>query len=177
VQLDLLIGKIYLIILGKTEMQIVTLNHTEQLIVQFIAKQRFKSNRESGVKDRKVDQNTEMPDLNGFGAEMAFCKIFNLYPDFSIEPRKGTYDVLNKKGERVDIKTTKYRNGHLLALKTKTKKDCDIYILVVGEFPSYQIAGSISSEELLQETNIKDLGYGNTYAVSQDKLLPIEEPE
>ena len=74
------------------------------------------------------------------------------------------------------MKTAKHRTGkslHLIAPLAKAKRPPDKYVLVVGEMPVYSIVGEVWAEDLLQEGNIKDFGYGNCYAVTQVELNPI----
>ena len=49
-------------------------------------------------------------------------------------------------------------------------KDSDYFVLMVGEFPSYEFKGYIESEELIQEKNIIDLGHGPGYGIEQERL-------
>lgn len=139
-------------------------------VIKYLAKKRYDSNRKSGVKDMKVgNQSTELTDLEGLAGEFAFCKAFNLFPDLSILPRSGSHDCITHKGKTVDIKTTRYPNGKLVERVTNKLK-ADIYVLMVGEFPTYECIGWVESGEFLKEENITDLGHGKTYAMTQNKL-------
>ncbi|MHA1469125.1 MAG: hypothetical protein ACTSSP_01040 [Candidatus Asgardarchaeia archaeon] len=150
--------------------KIVVLDDMEQAIVKKVAQLRYESNRKAGVHDAKMGgQSNAITDIDGFGAELAFCKLCNLYPDFSIEPRKGGYDVLLD-DNRIDIKQTSYKTGRLLGYIKKEKNDVDIYVLMVGELPTYTFVGWVYCNDLISEDNITDLGYGKTYALQQDDL-------
>jgi hypothetical protein len=46
---------------------------------------------------------------------------------------------------------------------------------MVGEFPEYEFKGFIKTEELMKEENLKDLGYGLTYCIEQEKLLELDK--
>jgi len=64
----------------------ITLNESEIRIAKWLAKMRFHNNRQSSIMDKKIGkQSAEETDLNGIGAEMAFCKLVNVYPDFTID--------------------------------------------------------------------------------------------
>ena len=65
---------------------------------------------------------------------------------------------------------TKYDSGKLLATLKKTPEDSQYYVLLVGECPTYRMAGYATAEELLKPENIIDLGHGKGYALTQDKL-------
>lgn len=147
----------------------IELNQGEIAVAKWLAKKRYESNRAKGIVDRKMgDQSAEFTDLNGVGAEMVFCKLFNLYPDFDLVP--GKHDAVTRKGATVDVKATKYRNGKLLAVTSKKLEASDVYVLVIGEFPKYRVVGYAKAEDLLNESQIKDLGRGPTYAMEQSEL-------
>ena len=151
---------------------IIELNDGEQEICKIIAKLRYKNNRDNNVKNSKVgDQSDELTDLEGIGGEMAFCKMVNSYPDFSINIRNSETDVgdVFLGGKWVDVKTTKYPNGKLLAVPWKNN-NVEIYALVTGTFPKYTYRGFMSAKKLLVESRLGDLGYGKTYIATQDEL-------
>lgn len=159
----------------------IILSDVEQVICIKFAELVYKNNRKFSVADKKIgDQTAEETDLEGFAGELAFCKLFNVMPDFSLKVRssdKGTDHgdaVVN--GKTIDIKTTKYKTGRLLTPKHK-KINCNYHALIVGQFPEYEFRGFIKTETLMQESNLKDLGYGLTYCVEQDKLVELESLE
>jgi hypothetical protein len=140
----------------------ITLNQAEQIICKFLAKQKNDSNHNSGVIDGKITDKATSYEINleGVASEFAFCKKFNLYPDFSIGPRSGGYDCLSHKNTRIDVKSCKYlTNTYLLVKKTTKRNQADIYVLMVGQFPSYHYAGYATHDEVFQDKNLKDFGY------------------
>jgi len=153
-----------------------TLNEAEQKLANFLAQSRYQSNRNSGVTNNKIGpQSDAETDLNGIGSELAFCRMFNVYPDMSISPRSGGADCF-RSGFEIDVKTTRYPSGRLLAVTTKKLKDADIYVLMVGDFPTYRFAGFATAQELLNPEKITNLGYGPTYALSQAELHKEFQP-
>lgn len=151
----------------------VTLDRGERAVARLIADARYTNNRSSGVENQRIGpQSDEETDLSGIGAELAFCKLTNVYPDLTVEPRGGGWDCLSQKFSRIDVKTTTYPNGKLLARRTKTVNDADIYVLMVGEFPTYRWVGWVLSNELIKDENLIDLGHGPTYALDQHRLRP-----
>jgi len=117
---------------------------------------------------RKLD-----PDINGMGGEIAVCKYFNRFPDLTVGPHYSGYD-LKVKGKRIDVKTTSYNPGYLQAKSTKKADACDLYILVYAEFPRFEILGGAKTHYLLQDCNLKDLGYGACYTLEQSQLQSLE---
>ena len=91
-------------------MKFIELNESEKQIVQEIAKNRYKNNRESHIRNQRIGNQSDFEtDLDGFGAEVAVAKAFNVYPDFSISPRSGGVDLIFTSGCTVDVKQTKYK--------------------------------------------------------------------
>ena len=150
----------------------ISLNSAEQILAKFLAKARYDNARSKGKPDLKMGgQSNWETDLEGIGGEIAACKHFGVYPDTEVDlitlPK---FDLVTKKGKRIDVKTTKYATGKLLATKKKQLGECDAYVLVVGEFPDYRLVGWATDEELLNDNNLVDLGHGEGYALTQDQL-------
>ena len=87
-----------------------------------------------------------------------------------------THDLICN-GKTVDVKTTKYRTGRLIIMPHKKNDQCDMYLLVVGEFPEYTVVGYATYDEIVQEENWGDpFGRGKpAYFLDQYKLTPVEE--
>ena len=150
---------------------IIELNKHEAEICMMLAKARYECARGNSVENRKIGpQSNWETDLNGIGSEFAFCKMINVYPDMSIYPRKGGHDCVTHKNKKINVKSTKYKTGRLLTKMDTNPKDSDYFVLMVGEFPSYEFKGYIESEELIQEKNIIDLGHGPGYGIEQERL-------
>ena len=150
----------------------ITLNQTEMELAAIAGMGRMVQNQTNGTNSngtRKLD-----PDINGVGGEIAVCKYFNKYPDLTIGPHYRGFDL--KVGKtKVDVKTTTYLPGYLQSKTNKTKKDCDVFILVHAKFPDFTILGGIQSEEFLQPWNIKDMGYGDKYILEHATLKPLQQ--
>lgn len=151
----------------------ITLTAGDQAIVRRIAAERYTTNRASAVKDRSICGSVDI-DLNGFGGEVAFCRLYDIEPDFSIQPRSsasGTdYGDCILNGKRVDVKTTEWPNGRLIAPRWK-RIDVDYFVLMVGAFPTYECRGFIAASDLIRPERLMDLGRGPTYAASQSDLI------
>jgi hypothetical protein len=155
----------------------IKLNEAEQKLATYLAKSRYLNARKRGKPNEKVGNQSDWEtDLEGIGGELAACRYFNAYPDTDIDldylPK---YDLITNKGKTVDVKTTKHLNGRLLATKKKKSEWCDIYVLVTGEFPTYNLVGWAYSEDLIKETNLIDLGHGEGYGLTQDNLRKFND--
>ena len=150
----------------------ISLNEVEQRLVKTTAKQRYDNCRAAGKPKCFIGYTDGYHcDIIGMGGELAFCKLFNVYPDLSTEtPEFDTGDCVLD-GLRIDVKTTDRPEGHLLATKWKKVSSCDAYALMTGVFPNYHFRGFMDADELLREIRLRDFGRNTlSYAASQDEL-------
>ena len=154
----------------------ITLDRVEQGLAKAIAQMRHNNNRSESVTNAKIGpQSNEDTDLEGIGGELAFCKLFNTYPDLSVETRSSLKGSDNadavKDGKTIDIKTTKYENGKLVAAPWKKQgKKPDYFALMTGTFPVYTFRGFMKSDELLKDSRLGSLGHGPTDIALQSEL-------
>jgi hypothetical protein len=147
----------------------IILNDIERSIAKTLAKKRYAKNRDTNTVNKKIgNQSDEYTDLEGIASEIAFCKIFNIYPDFNLDDRPAA-DCFLSDGSSVDVKSTKYKNGKLLCVPWK-KPNVDLFALMIGEFPKYKYVGTMTSQELIQDKRLIDLGYGKSYGANQEEL-------
>lgn len=147
----------------------IVLNEVEQRLAQHLAKRRHEANRASHAVNRKMGQQSDADtDLEGIAAEIAFCKLMNVYPDMNLDERPPE-DCHRGDGRSVDVKTTPYASGRLIAVPWK-KPNVDLFVLMVGRFPRYRCVGSMSAAELLQQKRLGDLGHGQTFIAEQSEL-------
>lgn len=159
----------------------IQLTKEEKRFCEEISKARFDNNRKSNVRNSKIgNQDNKLTDFIGFSCEFAFCKLFNLFPDFSIEPRSSqsgqdkNSDVRLSNGKTVDVKGTKYETGRLLAVPWKSNST-DLFALIIFSNDVYSFKGFMSANELLKKERLIDLGHGLTYAANQNELLELDD--
>ena len=151
----------------------VELKEAELLTLRILSNLRSLVARGKGITDAKMsDSSGGDIDFDGLLGEYAFCKAYNLFLDIAPIPRSGSYDCI-RKSERIDIKTTRHQNGRLLATMKKNE-DVDIYVLCIITGATLEFRGWAWADELIQEENIIDLGYGRGYGLTQDKLKPLK---
>tara|TARA_R110002020_G_scaffold10880_3_gene41350 strand:- start:2388 stop:2954 length:567 start_codon:yes stop_codon:yes gene_type:complete len=150
----------------------ITLETGEIETAKMIAKGRLRAN--VGVFNRqRSPEPPEDVEMNGMGAEMAYCKAFNLWPDLTVTPRSGGADCTH--GNRtVDVKATGYANGKLLVTPDKKDKGTDLYVLVTGWMPNYTIVGYATSDEIFNDDNLAETGHGVSYVLPQEKLHDLK---
>jgi len=149
---------------------IVELDIMEVALCEWIGTKRYEMNRASNIPISLMGKHNPIKgDIQGFKAEYAFAKRYNLFPDFGLFPRNGSADGITRNGKRYDIKSTHHKKGNLLAT-TKVNTDIDIYILAVVNDNIVEFVGWAEKAELIKESNLKDLGYGKGYFLSREKL-------
>ena len=148
---------------------IVKLQPDEVLICEQLGRMRSIIARSSGVKDSKVGtQDGSEADVMGMKAEYAFAKHFNTFPDLGLTPRSGSADG-KLKGYAYDIKSTTYKSGRLLATK-KENPDVDMYVLCIVDNSEVDIKGYAMKKDLINPSNLKNLGHGEGYCMDQSEL-------
>jgi hypothetical protein len=138
----------------------VNLSENELRVARMVAVERQLYSRKR-YEDKKKMEDGFQADVDGMVAEMCFGKLFNYYLDFSVGKKKE--DFVSRKGETIDVKSTRYKTGRLLATLDKKEDPCDIYVLMVVDDQGGWYRGYVRKEELFRDENIKDLGRGPGY--------------
>lgn len=148
----------------------IVLTEHEMRICTWLAKSRHAVARAADVVDAQMGpQGSWQTDLDGIAGEFAFCKAMNCYPDMTVSARSGGTDA--RVGSiTVDVKATRYEDGRLLATRKKAAFACDRFVLVVGTPPNLRVAGWCHADELLDSSNIINLGHGEGYGLNQVDL-------
>ena len=155
-------------------MKKIILNSAEQIVCKSLALMRYEIARAVNRKDQQIgNQPSWQTDEDGLGGEIAASRLLNVYPNLVLKPDAG-WDILYQ-GTKIDVKTTRYINGRLLAKLNSRDDEVDAYLLVTGTFPEYNVGGYASRDSLLSPENIIDLGHGKGYGLSQEQLTPVEE--
>lgn len=154
----------------------IKITDAEYLMLATLGGMRSLTARSNGVKDAKMGSQSGLEaDIDGLIGEYAFCKWKNIFPDLVPAPRSGSADCFYE-NLRIDIKTTRYKNGRLLST-LKNNDDVDIYALAILTDRTVDFKGWIKKSDLRQEQNIRDLGHGKGYCLDQDKLKPFKKDE
>ena len=148
-----------------------TLTDLEKKICVDGADMRYNIARSSGVSNGKIGpQSNKLTDQLGLGGELTVAKWLNLYPDFTIYVRQGGADLVTHSGTRIDVKTTKYATGRLLAKINTAYESIDVFVLVTTDYPTFTVRGWTTKEQLINPENIINLGHGDGSGLNQDQL-------
>tara|TARA_R100000322_G_scaffold78473_1_gene49274 strand:+ start:134 stop:721 length:588 start_codon:yes stop_codon:yes gene_type:complete len=153
-----------------------TLTKLEQKISATGGKMRYDSNRKAGLPNAKVSKRDPMDiEKIGVAGELAVAKYLNLYPDLSIFVRKSGADLLTHNNKKIDVKTTFYDRGKLIAFYKTDYGDVDTFVLVTAEhYPTVVIRGWAKREDLINNDKIGNLGYGKVFVMEQNELRDID---
>jgi len=110
-----------------------------------------------------VSQNAE-----AVGSEIAVAMYFNVR---NFVPTVNTFKNEADIGSKVEVKWTKYDNGHLII--GNTERDQDVAVLVTGRSPVYLIAGWFPVQWAKRSKYFNPLD--NNFWVNQKDLLPIKD--
>ena len=153
----------------------IELTDAEYNIACQVGIRRYHAARAMGAKNRKMSKTDSQYDVetNGMAAEMAFCKLIGVRPDFSDTPQVADCEWM---GYTIDVKATKRPNCRLL-LETDKRKLCDIYVRMCGEKNIWRCGGLGLVNVIRQPENLSRLGegYKMTYAMPQHRLVPLDQ--
>jgi hypothetical protein len=110
-----------------------------------------------------IDKDKASP--QGFMAEYAFSKQFNLHLDIIGNLEKDSFDFISREGNTIDVKSTDNLDGNLLVKKPMH----DIYVLAIVDGSTVYLIGYATKQMLLDEGQ-RDFGYGPTYFVNRRDL-------
>lgn len=152
----------------------VTLTPMEIEMTDYLYRGRMENAKRKAMYDlKKSTLDSEYVHYHGAGAEIAFCRQFNLYPDTDTNrDRKDLTpaDAILPFGTTVDVKVTNYPNGHLMVDVDKADRLADVYYLAIGEVPTFKLVGWMTANKLIREHRIGTLGRTPTYNARQDEL-------
>lgn len=152
-----------------------TMNEIDIHLATHLGTRRDEVNKAAGVVNQKHSERSDLAiNIQGAGAEIAFAKLYNVYPDTSLNNHP-VADVVLHGGISIDVKQNPLPNGDLIVSIEKGERieKVDFFVLLVGQMPIFRVAGYISSADLFIPDNIANLGYGPCYYVKQRKLCPF----
>ena len=158
----------------------IKLNEVEMELAKCVAKARTAVSRKDGVKNQKISDEDDFEiELVGMCGEIAVAKVMNIFPDLSIQSRSGGFDLRSAQGNRVEVKTTRYHSGKLVARLKAKSDDSDYYVLVTGNPPDMPIRGYITTQEFLSPEWIGKLSKDtpDAYILPQSALTEWTTPQ
>lgn len=110
-----------------------------------------------------IDKDKASP--QGFMAEYAFSKQFNLHLDIIGNLEKDSFDFISREGATIDIKSTDRKDGNLVVPKLMH----DVYVLAIVDGNTVDLVG-YATKEMILEAGKKDLGKGPVWFVNRKEL-------
>lgn len=110
-----------------------------------------------------IDKDKASP--QGFMAEYAFSKQFNLHLDIIGNLEKDSFDFISRDGATIDIKSTNYLDGNLIVPKLLH----DVYVLAIVDGSTVDFIG-YATKQMIEEAGKKDLGNGPVWFVNRKDL-------
>lgn len=111
----------------------ITLTDLEKEIARVMGTARHEAVK-AWFEERKLEcKDKLLANIQGAESELAFCKMFNVNPDWTTNSRMGGFDVLFR-GLRTEVKGAqdRGRSTMLIVQNKKTPDDFDIAALVIG---------------------------------------------
>lgn len=155
---------------------LVNLNPGEMAVAHHWATLRRCVNQSVNIKDKRIDRKLQAIELDILGsvAELAWMKLFNKFPDFSVTVRSGTSDAVIG-GRSLDIKATPYASGELRVTPSKKDDPSDVYVLAIVRESEVRFAGYAKANQLFRDENLKQFDYGPSYVMTQQELMKFSD--
>lgn len=149
----------------------IELNDLEQKLAKYMGYKRFQYCRKVGAKSTVYgNRNPSNSEVSQYGAELAFCKIMNIYPDTAYD-KFNPEDCILSGHTRIDVKYTDLETGRLLAKKKDWSNPPDYFALMIGKFPKYRFAGFMKASELLTDRRLDRTLPFPAYTAQQYELI------
>lgn len=149
---------------------------SEYAICHFIGKLRHQETSKHGTERRQDSRLDSLQmSIDGVITEYAVAKALGLFFDIDCEYRKFGADLISRKGNLIDVKSTKEPGGNLNAVGWSESKPVDVFVLTEIRPTHVRIVGWIDRESFLQDENIRDVGNGPFYSLPQSSLIPFDE--
>lgn len=130
------------------------------------------------VQSKKVDvENSDfIIGKLGLMAEWAVSKLCGFPINMELFEDSGDFGIDGEvRGKTIDVKFSRWPNGKLI-FKHPGKFVADIAVFCVPGMDQHEVemVGVISRKRFMEQCERRDLGYGDVYCVTQDKLTPFE---
>lgn len=156
---------------GDPTMVIIELSKTEQEVVKLIALQRIIKVKEERLRQTIYggDKTPLWAEIHAYGAEIAFCKHYNVFPDLSA----GVYNMYDciVDGKKIDVKHTTRPNGKLMVKAKGWTDPPDYFAMLTGKFPVYRYVGFMPAADLLVPERIDESLPFPAYVATQNELI------
>jgi len=167
---------------------IIVLNVAERKLCEYIAKVRDLENKQAGVENQKRSSRSDFEvNRQGYGAELSFASMFNVYPDFSTTLKSKRFktdghDAVLPNGTRIDVKSQRsaYKGLFLHPVHDMRGNEivyhnCDLFCYFSGDFPRYTFAGFVAVSVMMREKNKGRYFSRDQYGFPSGDLLELDQ--
>lgn len=147
-----------------------TLSEFEVTITWTLAKAVVEANVKSNNRDRQLAKREPVEiQAHGFGGELGFCKLHNLYPMCFAIGEWSHYDCIRHDGVTVNVKTMSYDTAKTKILVPAHQRyqnpHPDVYACMIGVLPNFRFVGYVTPTEIFRDENKCDMGRGPSYGL------------
>ena len=140
---------------------------------------RWQDNERKGHKYTAYKKKTKQEaEEDTFGAEVAFCRLFDVEPDMTIGSYL-PYDAIYR-GVTIDVKQMDYFSGGMhkkIKENDQNEKYPQAYVQIAGRFPFFVYNGCVRMEALILEANRvpgAQEGWASYYSLPQRYFLDLD---
>ncbi len=153
------------------------LSKTELEIAKLVGQKRHRHNMNVGAKTTMYNnKGSEENHIEAMEGELAFCKIFNVYPDLTTD-RFGSYDAVLPTHDFIDVKTkqSQYDEAIMFVKETDKKRAVDFFSLMVKKNDLFVFKGFMLAREVMVPRRLKQYS-SKCWEVNEKELYWIDIP-
>jgi hypothetical protein len=152
----------------------IILNKNEINFAEMIGKKRQEINVRRKLVDKRQDNQANSTDITieGYAGQLAFCKLFNIYPDMTSEVRKGADpSQIRYQDWFVQVKTND--KSEMWVVEWRKPTDGLVFAKMKGTIVrGYDFEGFISSHKALDPDNLVEAPFGGkAYRIECENLI------
>ena len=146
----------------------IRLTYPEAITAALVGVMRNLSCVYKGKKGRVPDDKLWQVHVEGAMGEAVVAKALRTYNPMTVDTFKDGGDV----GERVQVRTRSQHHYDLIV--RDNDRDDDVFVLVTGTCPDYQVHGWCYGKDAKKDRYLKDYGgHGEAWFVPQESLAPL----
>jgi hypothetical protein len=149
-----------------------TLTESDRYLVATLAVSRLNSHELHKTTSKSLGYlHPLVKDIESIATECVVARKLGVQFDTSTYPRRTGCDLISPKGSKIEVKSSTNKDVPLRIKHYKKNEDVDIFVLVTGVFPHYEIKGYAYPEQVFQDCYLRKAPDGNMlYELPQSEL-------